>query len=109
MDSRMDEAGIQKSIVMTMATGREFDTVYKLYAKYPDRFEVWCGLDYTGYDQPGFGPAAVKELERCHKAGAGAWASWAIRVRDCITVNPRHGGCTWMIAAWIRCWKNARS
>ena len=61
-------AGIQKSIVMTMATGRDFDTVYKLYAKYPDRFEVWCGLDYTGYDQPGFGPAAVKELERCHKA-----------------------------------------
>jgi uncharacterized protein len=66
----MDETGIQKSVVMTMATGKAFDEIYALYAKYPDRFEVWCGFDYTGYDKPGFGPAAVKELERCCKAGA---------------------------------------
>jgi predicted TIM-barrel fold metal-dependent hydrolase len=66
----MDEAGVQKAIVHTMATGKRFDEVYTLYAKYPDRFEVWCGFDYTGYDQPGFGPAAVKELERCYQVGA---------------------------------------
>lgn len=66
----MDEAGVQKAIVMTMATGREFDKIHALYAKYPDRFEVWCGFDYTGYDKEGFGPAAVKELERCYKVGA---------------------------------------
>lgn len=66
----MDEVGIQKSIVMTMATGKAFDEIQALYAKHPDRFEVWCGFDYTGYDKPGFGPAAVKELERCYKAGA---------------------------------------
>lgn len=66
----MDETGVQKAIVMTMATGQEFDRIYALYAKYPDRFEVWCGFDYTGYDKEGFGPAAVKELERCYKAGA---------------------------------------
>jgi predicted TIM-barrel fold metal-dependent hydrolase len=66
----MDEAGVQKAIVLTTATGQEFDKVYALYAKYPDRFEVWCGFDYTGYDKPGFGPAAVQELERCHKVGA---------------------------------------
>jgi Predicted metal-dependent hydrolase of the TIM-barrel fold len=41
-----------------------------LYGKYPDRFEVWCGIDYTGFDQPGFGAHAVAELERCLKAGA---------------------------------------
>lgn len=66
----MDEVGVQKSIVMTQATGAEFDKIYALYARYPDRFEVWCGFDYTGYDKPGFGPAAVKELERCYKVGA---------------------------------------
>jgi predicted TIM-barrel fold metal-dependent hydrolase len=66
----MDEAGIEKAIVLTMAVGKEFDAVYAKYAKYPDRFEVWCGFDYTGYDKPGFGPAAVKELERCYKVGA---------------------------------------
>jgi predicted TIM-barrel fold metal-dependent hydrolase len=66
----MDEAGVRKAIVMTMAYGKEFDKIHGLYAKYPDRFEVWCGLDYSGYDKPGFGPAAVQELERCYQAGA---------------------------------------
>jgi predicted TIM-barrel fold metal-dependent hydrolase len=66
----MDSAGIAKAIILTGQTGAEFDEILPVYAKYPDRFEFWCGFDYTGYDKPGFGPAAVKELERCHKAGA---------------------------------------
>ncbi|MBN1506443.1 MAG: amidohydrolase family protein [Sedimentisphaerales bacterium] len=66
----MDRAGVQKVIVMTQATGQRFDDIHALYARHPDRFEVWCGLDYTGYDKPGFGPAAVRELERCYKVGA---------------------------------------
>jgi predicted TIM-barrel fold metal-dependent hydrolase len=41
-----------------------------MYAKYGNRFEVWCGFDYKGYDKPGYGPEAVKELERCVKKGA---------------------------------------
>jgi predicted TIM-barrel fold metal-dependent hydrolase len=44
--------------------------MYHLYSKYPKRFDVWCGFDMTGMNEPGFGPAAVKELERCRKAGA---------------------------------------
>ena len=66
----MDEVGIQKTVILSMSVGNDFDTVYRQYAKYPDRFEVWCGFDLTGYDKPGFGPAAVRELERCHQAGA---------------------------------------
>jgi predicted TIM-barrel fold metal-dependent hydrolase len=66
----MDETGIEKTVILSMATGPAFDSIYQIYAKYGDRFEVWCGFDYTGYDQPGFGPAAVKELERCYRAGA---------------------------------------
>lgn len=66
----MDECGIEKAIVFTGASGARFDTLVKMYARYGDRFELWCGFDYTGYDQPGFGPAAVKELERCFKNGA---------------------------------------
>jgi predicted TIM-barrel fold metal-dependent hydrolase len=66
----MDEVGIDKAIIMTGTTGKAFDDIYAGYARYPDRFEVWCGLDYTGYDKPGFGPAAVRELERCYKVGA---------------------------------------
>ena len=66
----MDEVGIEKTIILSGATGQEFDDVYRKYAVHADRFELWCGFDYTGYDQPGFGPQAVRELERCHQVGA---------------------------------------
>src|SRR5271165_3514707 len=66
----MDEVGVEKTIILTMATGAAFDEIQKKYAEHPDRFEMWCGFDFTGFDKPGFGPAAVKELERCRQAGA---------------------------------------
>ncbi len=66
----MDAVGIEKSIVLTGVTGQAFDELCELYQPYPERFELWCGFDYTGYDQPGFGPAAVRELERCYRQGA---------------------------------------
>ena len=66
----MDELGIEKSTILCQAHGQAFDAVIARYKKYPGRFSVWCGFDFTGYDQPGFGPAAVAELERCFKAGA---------------------------------------
>jgi len=66
----MDEVGVEKTIILTMATGAEFDEIYRKYSKYPERFEMWCGFDFAGYDKPGFGPATVKELERCKQAGA---------------------------------------
>jgi len=66
----MDEVGVEKTMILTMATGSAFDESMRNYAKHPDRFQVWCGLDFSGYNKPGFGPAAVKELERCHQAGA---------------------------------------
>ena len=68
--SVMDSCGIEKAIVFTGATGARFDTLVKMYASYGDRFELWCGFDYTGYDKPGYGPEAVKELERCFRNGA---------------------------------------
>ena len=66
----MDEVGIDKCIVLTGTTGKDFDTIFAQYAAYLDRFELWCGFDYTGYDTASFGPAAVKELERCYRVGA---------------------------------------
>jgi len=68
--SNMDEVGVEKTVILTAAVGGEFDAIYRQYAKYPDRFEVWCGFDYADYDKPGFGPAAVHELERCFQTGA---------------------------------------
>ncbi|MEX2234958.1 MAG: amidohydrolase family protein [Cyclobacteriaceae bacterium] len=66
----MDAAGIEKSIIMTMTSGPEFDSIYAKYAAYGSRFEVWCGFDYTGYQEPGWSEKAVKELERCYRVGA---------------------------------------
>ena len=66
----MDEVGIEKTIILTMTTGAEFDEIYRKYSQYGQRFEMWCGFDFSGHNKPGFGPAAVKELERCKQAGA---------------------------------------
>jgi uncharacterized protein len=66
----MDEVGIEKTVLLTGAHGAEFDRLVELYARHPGRFELWCGFDYAGFDQPGYGPAAVAELERCVRKGA---------------------------------------
>ena len=66
----MDEVGVEKTMILAMATGEKFSEIYKKYSAHLDRFEVWCGFDYTGYDQPGFSEKAVKALEQCHDVGA---------------------------------------
>lgn len=66
----MDEVGVTKTIIMTTMTGAQFDSVYAKYSVYGDRFEVWCGFDYTGYPNAGWIDHAVQELERCYKVGA---------------------------------------
>jgi uncharacterized protein len=66
----MDACGIEKTIILSCLTGAKFDSLVMKYKPYGKRFELWCGFDYTGYDKPGYGPAAVRELERCYKMGA---------------------------------------
>ena len=66
----MDMVGLQKTIILSGATGKRFDTVLAKFRRFPDRFDVWCGFDYTGFDQPGYAARAVAELERCCRAGA---------------------------------------
>ena len=66
----MDEVGIEKTIILSFFTGAKFDSVYNIYSKYGARFEIWCGLDYTGYPADGWENNTVKELERCYKIGA---------------------------------------
>jgi uncharacterized protein len=66
----MDAAGVERTVVFAGGTGAKFDEIYRLYSRFPKRFDVWCGFDMTGMNEPGFGPGAVKELERCHRVGA---------------------------------------
>ena len=67
----MDAVGVEKTVIFTGASSVErFAEIRKSYAKYPGRFELWCGFDLSGSDQPGFGANAVKVLEECHRLGA---------------------------------------
>jgi uncharacterized protein len=66
----MDDAGVEKTMILAMATGKEFDEIFRQYSRHGDRFEMWCGLDFTGYDKTSFPTAAIQELQRCRDAGA---------------------------------------
>ena len=67
----MDEVGIDMTIVLTGATGAEFDNLVDLYLKpYPTRFQLWCGIDTRDFDNPDFPERAANELARCYRMGA---------------------------------------
>jgi len=66
----MKKNDIDKTILLTKATGAKYDSLYSVYSQYGNYFEVWCGIDYSGYKQPGFAEKAIQELERLHKMGA---------------------------------------
>jgi len=66
----MDATGIAKTMILSYATGPKFDSIVAKYKRYKDRFDIFCGFDYTGYDKPGWQEHAIAELERCHEKGA---------------------------------------
>lgn len=66
----LQKCGITKTVILSSETGAGFDAVVEEYSAYPS-FELWCGIDYTGYDtDPNWINHAIKELERCHDLGA---------------------------------------
>jgi uncharacterized protein len=66
----MDKFGIEKTVILSSRTGPALDSLIAKYAPYGNRFEIWCGFDYTGYDGPGWPDHAVEELQRCYDKGA---------------------------------------
>lgn len=67
----MDEVGIQTTVVLTGATGAEFDGLVELYLKpYPNRFLLFCGVPTANADAPGYPEQAATELDRCYRKGA---------------------------------------
>ncbi|MEP7374298.1 MAG: amidohydrolase family protein [Chitinophagaceae bacterium] len=66
----MDQSGVEKRMILSYSTGSRFDSIVDKYAKYKDRFDIWCGFDYTGFETAGWEKHAVAELERCYKKGA---------------------------------------
>jgi predicted TIM-barrel fold metal-dependent hydrolase len=73
----MDEVGIETSVVLTGATGAEFDKLAELYLKpYPGRFLLFCGMDKANIDKPDYPKRVVAELVRCYKKGARGVGEW---------------------------------
>jgi predicted TIM-barrel fold metal-dependent hydrolase len=66
----MDRYNIKKTLILTVATGAKFDSIYNVYSKYGDRFEIWCGFDYTGWGTLAWPQSGLRELQRCHDKGA---------------------------------------
>ena len=67
----MDEVGIERSIILTDETGAEFDKLVDLYLKpYPDRFQLYCGVDTSNIEAADYPQRAVRELVRCYEKGA---------------------------------------
>lgn len=67
----MDEVGIETTVVLTGATGAEFDKLAALYLKaYPTRFQLYCGMDRRDVDKPDYPERTAAELVRCYKQGA---------------------------------------
>jgi predicted TIM-barrel fold metal-dependent hydrolase len=67
----MDEVGVEKSVVFADGIGADFDKAAALFLKkYPDRFQVYCGLDVSRIESPDYPARAARELERCCKLGA---------------------------------------
>jgi predicted TIM-barrel fold metal-dependent hydrolase len=66
----MDEVGIETSVVLTGATGEQFDRLAEVYFKASNRFQLFCGLLTTNIDRPDYPERAAAELERCFRKGA---------------------------------------
>ena len=68
---RMDQVGVELSVVFTEAIGADFDRQAELFLKrHPDRFQVYCGLDTKDIEAADYPERAASELERCYRAGA---------------------------------------
>jgi predicted TIM-barrel fold metal-dependent hydrolase len=103
----MDAKGIEKTIILSKEHGHRFDSVYEAYSKYPDRFEVWCGFDYSTYKDPDFPAAAVAELERCFHKGATGVGELGDKGKGLYYSKPpawgMHADDTRMDALWEKC------
>jgi uncharacterized protein len=67
----MDEVGVAMTVVLTGATGGQFDKLADLYLKaHPGRFQLFCGLDTSRADSSDYPERAAAELARCYRMGA---------------------------------------
>jgi hypothetical protein len=78
----MDETEVQTTVILSGATGAEFDRLVDLFLKpYAGRFQLYCGVETKDFQAPDYPQRAVAELVRCYQKGRAAWASFRKKVR----------------------------
>ena len=66
-----EETGVERTVVLTGATGDDFDKIVEMFVEpYPDRFQLYCGIESTDIKSADYPERAVRELERCYRNGA---------------------------------------
>lgn len=108
----MDEVGIEKSVILTEAIGEEFDRFVEMYLEpYPDRFQLYCGLDMSGIESSDYPKRAARQLEACYNKGARGVGEIPIKGLASLKIPALSlmKGCTPMIQDWMRFGKNAQN
>lgn len=68
---KMDELGIKRIVNLSGGWGKELkQMIGKFYNPYPDRIIIFCNIDFSRIDDPGFGRKIADSLEEAHAMGA---------------------------------------
>jgi len=67
----MDACNVKQSTVHHCSwIGEDFETVVKKYAKYKERFNLWCCFDYSHYGKKDFAKHCIAQIDKCRAMGA---------------------------------------
>ena len=66
----LEDNNVERIVIHTMASGDEFERLYDLFKGVSDKFEMWCGINYSAWGTPDFEKVAIADLERCAAKGA---------------------------------------
>ena len=67
----MDQAGIYHANILHCEwIGAPFEDMIAAYGQWPDRFSVWCSLDYTNLEAEDWEERAKAHLKKCKEMGA---------------------------------------
>ena len=74
----MDATGIEKNVILSSATGKQYDDAKACSVDIPI-VRIVVRIDYAGFDQRGFGPAAIADSSAVAGRERWAWASLATK------------------------------
>ncbi len=82
----MDERNVHRAVNLSGGWGEQLDAMLaRYYAVDPGRFVIFCSIDFSGIDNPGFGAAMSAFLTEAHRKGVRGlkiFKSLGLTIRD---------------------------